>query len=314
VTEHRWRQALSRTRRGPFGKLAGLFRGAAVDPDFWQRLEAGLIQADLGLPLTSQLVERLQAEASQQGWRTPEQLLPALRQKLLDRLPPSPPETLPADGPLIIMLVGVNGSGKTTTAARLAHRWQQRGRTVLLAAADTHRAAASEQLAGWADRLAVPIVQGEPGSDPGAVVYNALQVAEAQSLEVVLVDTSGRMHTSHNLMGELAKLQRVAAKALPGAPHLVYLVLDATTGHNALNQARGFSQHVPLTATVLAKLDSSARGGMALAVAVELGLPVAYVGLGEAVDDLAPFEPTAYVNGLLSDIDGGSDQAARRAG
>ncbi len=197
------------------------------------------------------------------------------------------------------VLVGVNGSGKTTSAAKLAAVLLRKGKRVLFAAADTYRAAADEQLQRWAERLTVDMVSGKPGSDPAAVAYDAAQAALARKVDALLVDTSGRMHTSHNLMAELQKVCRVTGKVIPGAPHHVVLVLDATTGQNALAQARAFTQAVGVTEILLTKLDGSAKGGMALAVHRSLGLPISYVGLGEGTDDLAPFDAEAYVEALL---------------
>jgi fused signal recognition particle receptor len=205
----------------------------------------------------------------------------------------------PISGPLVYVLVGVNGSGKTTSAAKLAAVLLQKGQRVLFAAADTYRAAADEQLQRWAERLKVDVVSGKPGSDPAAVAYDAAQAALARKVDALLVDTSGRMHTSHNLMAELQKVCRVTGKVIPGAPHHVVLVLDATTGQNALAQARAFTQAVGVTEILLTKLDGSAKGGIALAVHRSLGLPISYVGLGEGTDDLAPFDAGAYVEALL---------------
>jgi fused signal recognition particle receptor len=301
VTRNLWHEALRRTRRGPLSQLAGLFGEGGPGPDFWSQLEAGLIQADVGVRTASSLIETLRERTAVAGWTTSQALqaglIPMLRARLLD---PVPEQRL--SEPHIILLVGVNGSGKTTTAARLAHRWQARGASVLLAAADTFRAAAAEQLGNWAERLDTPIVSGPDGSDPGAVIYNACQKAAAEGIDVVIADSSGRMHTSHNLMAELAKLARVAGKVVDGAPHEVLLVLDATSGQNTLSQAESFLEAVPVTGVVLAKLDSSAHGGIAIAVAEQLDLPVQYVGLGERLDDLALFDPDRFVHGLL-DID-----------
>jgi fused signal recognition particle receptor len=203
--------------------------------------------------------------------------------------------------PSIILLVGVNGSGKTTTAAKLGRRFADQGQRVLLVAADTFRAAAVDQLQVWAERLGIPILAGQMGSDPGAVVYDGIQSALAKGTDLVLVDTAGRLHTRYNLMEELKKVQRVAGKALAGAPHAVWLVLDATTGQNALVQARAFKEAVGVTGIILAKLDSSARGGMAFAIQRELGLPILFAGLGEKAEDLTPFDPDAFVKGILAD-------------
>jgi fused signal recognition particle receptor len=203
--------------------------------------------------------------------------------------------------PAIILLVGVNGSGKTTTAAKLGQLFADDGKRVLLVAADTFRAAAVDQLQVWAQRLELPIVAGQMGSDPGAVVYDGVQSAISKGFDLVLVDTAGRLHTRYNLMEELKKVNRVAGKALPGAPHAVWLVMDATTGQNALVQARAFKEAVNVTGIILAKLDSSARGGMAFAIQKELGLPILFAGLGEKAEDLVPFDPEAFVKGILAE-------------
>jgi fused signal recognition particle receptor len=202
--------------------------------------------------------------------------------------------------PAIILLVGVNGSGKTTTAAKLGKLFSKQGKLVLLAAADTYRAAAVDQLQVWGERLNLPVIAGQPNADPGAVAYDAVQAGLARKFDLVLVDTAGRLHTRFNLMEELKKVYRVVGKALPGAPHAIWLVLDATTGQNALQQARAFKDAVKVNGIILAKLDSSARGGMAFAIQRELGLPILYAGLGEKADDLTPFDPEAFVDGLLS--------------
>jgi fused signal recognition particle receptor len=201
--------------------------------------------------------------------------------------------------PFIIMLVGVNGSGKTTTAAKLGRRFVDGGKRTLLVAADTFRAAAVDQLQEWAERLDLPIVAGQMGSDPGAVVFDGIQSAISKGYDLALVDTAGRLHTRYNLMEELKKVHRVAGKALAGAPHAVWLVLDATTGQNALVQARAFKESVGVTGIILAKLDSSARGGMAFAIQRELGLPILFAGLGEKPEDLTVFDPDAFVKGIM---------------
>jgi fused signal recognition particle receptor len=219
---------------------------------------------------------------------------------LLDRLGTQHRERDVEHSPEVIILIGVNGSGKTTAAARLAHRLKQNGKSILFAAADTYRAAASEQLQQWGARLGVDVVSGQTGSDPGAIVYDATQAAIARSIDVVIVDTSGRMHTQHNLMAELQKVCRVSGKVLEGAPHQVLLVLDGTTGQNGLAQAQAFTKAVDVTGVILAKLDTSAKGGVAFAIADQLHLPITHVGLGEQQEDFAGFNPEAYVEGLLS--------------
>lgn len=301
MTDNLWQEALRRTRRGPLSRLAGLFGESGPDAAFWSELEASLIQADVGARTVEDLIQVLQERAEVAGWTASQTLQAGLKPLLRARLLDPDPELLEAR-PHVILLVGVNGSGKTTTAARLAHRWRTQNKSVLLAAADTFRAAAAEQLAAWADRLDTPIVVGDDGSDPGAVIYNACQKAVADGIDIVIADSSGRMHTSHNLMAELAKLARVASKVVEGAPHEVLLVLDATSGQNALAQTESFVEAVPVSGVVLAKLDSSAHGGIAIAVAEQLDLPVQYVGLGETLDDLALFDADRFVHGLL-DLD-----------
>jgi len=267
---------------------------------FWQELEETLIQADLGISTSIPLINELKQISHSEGLTTGDQVFQQLRTLLIEHLE-SVSEQPPLDErPLVVILVGVNGSGKTTTLARLAHRWQSSGHKVLLAAADTYRAAASEQLIIWGNRLGVEVITGHSGSDPGAVVYDAAQAALARSMDILLVDTSGRMHTQHNLMTELKKICRVAGKVIQGAPHQVLLVLDATTGQNGLAQAKAFAHAVNITGVVLAKLDSSARGGVGFAVASTLDLPIQYVGFGETLNDLSPFEPKAFVDGLLT--------------
>jgi len=299
VTEQNWGQALARTRKAAFGRIANLLGATQLDQEFWDDLEAGLIQADLGMDVVMHLIDDLRSRARAQGLTTAEEVILLLKDQLAASLQPHTLDL--ADSPTVIMLIGVNGSGKTTTAARLGMQFKTSGRHVLLAAADTYRAAAGEQLGIWGERLNLDVIRGEPGTDAGAVVHQACQQALREKVDVLLVDTSGRMHTEHNLMEELKKLVRVAGKVIPGAPHEILLVLDATTGQNGLQQARTFAQAVPITAVVLAKLDSSAKGGVGFAVQQTLGVPIAFVGLGEKADDLSPFEPQAYADGLLKD-------------
>ncbi len=290
-----WRQALSRTRRSAFARLSALLAAPAWTAELEAQIEAALIQADLGPALARSLVDELKERGKAQD------LKEGLRASLLGRLDSGPP-LRPSVRPEVILVVGVNGSGKTTSVARLGSLFKDSGRRVLLAAADTYRAAAGEQLAIWAERLGLELVHGKPGADPGAVVFDAAQAALARDVDVLIVDTSGRMHTRHNLMEELRKVARVAGKVIPGAPHEVLLVLDATTGQNGLVQARGFMDAVAATGVILAKLDTSAKGGVGFAVACDLGLPIRYVGLGEGPRDLQPFDREAFVDGLLSDV------------
>jgi len=300
VESKSWRSALERTRRSAFGRIATLLGASELSPAFWDELEAHLIQADLGVDATQALIAALQSQANAEGWLTGAQVRGGLRALLLEQL-----QTAPEIGfehpPAVVILAGVNGSGKTTTAAKLAWRWSQAGRKVLLAAADTYRAAAREQLEIWGRRLGLDVIAGQPGGDPGAVAYDACQAGRARRLDAVLIDTSGRMHTEANLMAELAKIVRVAERQSDGAAPHVLLVLDATTGQNGIQQARAFAEAVRVESVVLAKLDGSAKGGVGFAVSRTLGLPIAYVGLGEGLEDLAPFDPQGFVDGLLAE-------------
>jgi fused signal recognition particle receptor len=296
----RWKTGLARSSKAAFGRLAGIFGATEITAATWDQLEALLIQADLGLETTEAVLDSLKQAVRTQGLTRSSELRANLEAGLRARLDPVPPLNW-STHPTVILLVGVNGSGKTTTAAKLARRFADQGQRVLLVAADTFRAAAVDQLQVWADRLEIPILAGQMGSDPGAVVYDGIQSALARGTDLVLVDTAGRLHTRYNLMEELKKVQRVAGKALPGAPHAVWLVLDATTGQNALVQARAFKEAVGVTGIILAKLDSSARGGMAFAIQRELGLPILFAGLGEKAEDLTPFDPDAFVKGILAD-------------
>ena len=222
----------------------------------------------------------------------------AFQQELYNRLP-APPELDFSPKPTVVLIVGVNGSGKTTSIAKLGKRFQDDGLSVVFGAADTYRAAAVDQLEIWAERLSIPIVAGQMGGDAGAVAYDSVKSAQARAADVVLIDTAGRLHTRFNLMEELKKVHRVVGKAMPGAPHHVWLVMDATTGQNALQQARAFKELVHVSGVILAKLDSSARGGMAFAIQKELDLPILYAGLGEKRDDLQPFDPQAFISGIM---------------
>ncbi|MEW6030574.1 MAG: signal recognition particle-docking protein FtsY [Chloroflexota bacterium] len=295
----RWRSGLSKTGKAAFGRLAGLLGATEITSQTWDDLEALLVQADVGIETTGEIVQSLQRVVRTSGLTRANELDSALRAELRARLDPPPALEFSAR-PSVILLVGVNGSGKTTTAAKLGQRFLAEGKTVLFGAADTFRAAAVDQLQVWGDRLGVPVVTGAPESDPGAVAFNAVQSGVARSVDFILIDTAGRLHTRTNLMEELKKVHRVVGKALTGAPHAVWLVLDATTGQNALHQARSFKDAVGVTGVILSKLDSSARGGMAFAIQRELGLPILFAGLGEKADDLQAFDPDAFVDGILS--------------
>ncbi|GAB4504199.1 MAG: signal recognition particle-docking protein FtsY [Anaerolineales bacterium] len=295
----RWRSGLSKTSKAAFGRLAGLLGATEITAQTWDELEAILLQADLGIEIAGDVIQSLQRVVRTQGLLRSEELWSTLQAELRARLV-TPPVIQWTARPSVLLVVGVNGSGKTTTIAKLGQRFQQEGISVLFGAADTFRAAAIDQLQVWGDRLNIDVIAGAPESDPGAVAFNAIQAALARKVDLVIIDTAGRLHTRFNLMEELKKVQRVIGKALPGAPHAVWLVLDATTGQNALQQARAFKEAVGVTGVILAKLDSSARGGMAFAIQRELGLPILFAGLGEKPEDLQPFDPDAFIEGILS--------------
>ena len=294
----KWRSGLAKTSKTTFGRLATLFGATEITHETWDELEALLIQADLGLETASDVLDALQRVVRTEGLTRSEELSEALRAELRARLD-VPPAFNWTNKPSVILVVGVNGSGKTTTIAKLGQRYRAEGRSLLFGAADTFRAAAVDQLQVWGERLGVEVVSGAPESDPGAVAFNAVQAGVARGMDLVVIDTAGRLHTRFNLMEELKKVNRVVGKALPGAPHAVWLVLDATTGQNALQQAKAFKEAVGVTGVILSKLDSSARGGFAFAIQRELGLPILFAGLGEKPEDLTPFDPNAFVDGIL---------------
>jgi fused signal recognition particle receptor len=288
----RLRDSLGKTRRAMTEQIAA----AAFDPaddEAWERLEEALIAADVGVPTTAELVRRLEArpELGELGEALAEEAAALLGE----------PGRLGIDGrPSVILVVGVNGTGKTTTIGKLASRLHEHGHEVIVAAADTFRAAAEEQLEIWAKRAGADFVGSERGGDPAAVAYDAIEAATARGRDVVIVDTAGRLHTQTNLMEELAKIRRVIERRLAGAPHETLLIIDATTGQNGLQQARLFGESVDVSGVALTKLDGSAKGGVALAIAHELGLPVKLVGVGEGIEDLRPFDPDDYAQALLA--------------
>lgn len=295
----KWKDGLSKTSKATFGQIATLLGATEIDEELWDDLEALLIQADLGIETADEVLTALEERVDRQGLTKAHELRSVLREELRARLSSA---SLPdfSERPAVILIVGVNGSGKTTTIAKLGRYFTSQGKQVLLGAADTFRAAAVDQLEIWSDRLGLPIVSGQPGADAGAVAFDAVQSAMHRNMDVVLVDTAGRLHTRFNLMEELKKVHRVVGKAIPGAPHAVWLVMDATTGQNALPQARAFKDAVKVNGIILAKLDSSARGGMAFAIQRELGLPILFAGLGEKPEDLEPFDPDRFVDGVLA--------------
>lgn len=292
-------EGLSRTRQQVFGRIANLVGATEITDATWDELEETLIQADMGVTVATELLDRLKKHVQTEGVTKEGELKAFLRQELINLLQTAPLPPL-VGNPAVILMVGVNGSGKTTTTAKFAKILRDKEkRKPILAAADTFRAAAIDQLKEWGRRLNIEVIAGQPDGDPGAVVYDAVAAAKARNADIVIVDTAGRLHTKFNLMEELKKVRGVAAKASPGAPHAVLLVLDSTTGQNGLSQAKAFTEAVGVTGLVLTKLDGSAKGGVAFAIRRELGLPILFAGLGEKLDDLEPFNPEAFVDGLL---------------
>ena len=298
-TLSRWRNGLAKTSKSAFGRVASLLGATEITEETWDDLEALLIQADLGIATATDIIETLQRHTRDLGLLHSDELKDALRTELRSRLDNQVDVNL-TESPSVILLVGVNGSGKTTSAAKLGARFIAQDKKVLFGAADTFRAAAVEQLQVWGQRLSIDVISGQPESDPGAVAYNTIQAGIARGADIILIDTAGRLHTRFNLMQELEKVERVAGKALPGAPHAVWLVMDTTTGQNALQQARAFKEAVGVTGVILTKLDSSARGGMVFAIRNELKLPILFAGLGEKTEDLEVFNPDAFIDGILA--------------
>ena len=296
----KWKTGLARTSKATFGQLATLFGATEISDDTWEQLEALLIHADIGVETTLNVMDKLEDRTEREGITKTSDLHDILREELRSHLD-SPPVIQFLSKPSVILIVGVNGSGKTTTIAKLGNRFSNQGKQVILGAADTYRAAGVDQLEIWAERLKLPIISGQLGGDAGAVAFDTVQAAIARKFDIAIIDTAGRLHTRYNLMEELKKVYRVVGKALPGAPHEVWLVMDATTGQNALQQARAFKESVNITGIILAKLDSSARGGMALAIQKELNLPILFAGLGEQPDDLQPFDPDMFISGIIQE-------------
>jgi fused signal recognition particle receptor len=292
---------LQRTRQGFFGRITSLFGGGDITEETWEELEALLIQADVGVATTTLLMKRLRERVAKENIRRAEAAQMALKQELLKILAEHPAQADSAQRLLtVILVVGVNGSGKTTSIAKLARYYQRQGKKVVLAAADTFRAAAIDQLRLWGERVGCEVIAGMPGADPGAVVFDAIRASqESRRADILIVDTAGRLHTKFNLMEELKKIRAIAQKQVHRAPHETFLVLDATTGQNALAQAKAFKDAVEVTGIILAKLDSTAKGGMAFAIVHDLGLPIRFVGTGEKPDDFAEFDAAAFVEGLF---------------
>jgi fused signal recognition particle receptor len=295
----RLRDNMSKTRQALGAELqATVFQN--LDDETFERLEEALIYADVGAPTTAAIVERLEREAEEGTLADGEALTHRLQELLAETARVDGDTISLAEQPTVILVVGVNGTGKTTTIGKIAwHLQQELGRSVLLAAADTFRAAAAEQLTLWAERAGCEVVRGEEGSDPGAVAFDAVAAAQARGKDVVIIDTAGRLHTQTNLMEELQKVRRVIEKRLPGAPHETLLSIDATTGQNGLRQALLFREAVEVDGIVLTKLDGTAKGGIALAIAQELGVPVKLIGIGEALEDLRPFDPDDFARAII---------------
>ncbi len=301
----RLKQSISKTRSQITAKVEDLISGEKkIDPELLKKLENALLAADLGPRTTHQILEAVRQRLERHALSSAADLKAELKNQLLYAL-----RTVPSSNglsgavqehrPHVIFVVGVNGTGKTTSIGKLAHRFRQGGKNVVLAAGDTFRAAAIEQLAVWATRTGSEIVKTKSGGDPAAVVYDALSSARSRNADIVIVDTAGRLHTKMNLMAELDKMKRTATKIIPGAPHEVLLVMDATTGQNGLSQAREFTATAGVTGIVLTKLDGTAKGGIVVAITRELGLPVQYVGTGESMEDLVPFDAETFVSSLF---------------
>jgi fused signal recognition particle receptor len=299
----RFKQGLAKTRQ----KIAGSFRsilpfGKKIDEEVINQLEETMLADDMGPGTTARLIEEVRAAWKAGTIRETQDIVPFLKQKIVTYWPePDRQFIIAPSGPTVILVVGINGSGKTTSVAKLCHYHAQQGKKVILGACDTFRAAAVAQLTEWSNRLGVQIVKHQQGADPGAVAYDACEAALAREADFLILDTAGRLHTQDHLMRELNKIQRVVEKKIPGAPHEVLLILDATIGQNAINQAKMFSQHVNVTGLFLAKLDGSAKGGIVVGMRDQINIPVKFVGLGETPADIEPFDPATFVEALFSE-------------
>jgi fused signal recognition particle receptor len=298
----RLKDSVAKTRTELSAKVEQLLTGdRPVDPQLLHELESALLSADIGVRTTKEVLAALREQVNQHKLSDARDLKRELKNQIVKILkaPAAPLSDNGTAAPRVLFVVGVNGTGKTTTIGKLANRLKKEGATVVLCAADTFRAAAIEQLEVWGRRAGIEVIKQKSGSDPSAVIFDALSAARGRSADVVIVDTAGRLHTKSNLMAELEKMKRTAAKLVPGAPHDVLLVLDATTGQNGLNQAREFWSHAGVTGIVLTKLDGTAKGGIVVAITRELNLPIRFVGTGEKIDDLVPFDAETYVNSLF---------------
>ncbi|MFP4323060.1 MAG: signal recognition particle-docking protein FtsY [Anaerolineales bacterium] len=294
-------RGLAKTRQAFTGRIMQVMGNTEIDDESYEDLEALMLQADIGFATTTRIIERLQAREKREGLTRTTQLYEALKDELTACLTVPTPLNISGRPLSVVLIIGVNGSGKTTSIGKLARRMRLNNRHVIIAAGDTFRAAAVDQLKIWGERAGVHVVAGRENSDPGAVVYDAVEAARAREAEVLIVDTAGRLHSNYNLMKELEKIRNVIAKQIPDAPHETLLVLDGTTGQNALVQAKKFTEAANVTGLIITKLDSSAKGGMLFAIQDELGLPIHYVGLGEKIEDLIFFEPERFVDSMFAD-------------
>jgi len=290
---------LAKTRKNLSDKIGKLILGEKIDEAYLDELEEALISADVGVETSSLVLRDLRERFKRNELISPQQVKDRLKQILIEILSAQPSTFSLNASPAVVLVVGVNGTGKTTTIGKLASRLRADGKKVLLAAGDTFRAAASEQLSIWGERSGIPVIKHKEGADPGAVVFDAVMAAKARDVDVLIVDTAGRLHTKSNLMEELKKVNRILSRELPGSPHETLLVLDGNTGQNALVQAKMFNEAVGITGIVITKLDGTSRGGIVFAINKELGIPVKFVGIGEAIEDLKSFDPEEFVNALL---------------
>ena len=300
------KQRLSKTRASLSSGIGNILLGKkAIDGDLLEQLEDQLLMADVGIQATQKITNEITLAASRDALKDGESLLSVLKQSMVGILAPSavPLSIDRQHKPFVILMVGVNGAGKTTTAGKLAQQFQNQGFRVMLAAGDTFRAAAVEQLQSWGQRLDIPVISQGQGADSASVIFDALKSAQARNIDILIADTAGRLHTQNNLMDELEKIKRVMSKIDPGAPHETMLVLDAGTGQNALSQASNFKQSIGVTGITLTKLDGTAKGGMIFSVSEQLQLPIRYIGIGESVDDLREFDRDEFVDALLSELD-----------
>jgi fused signal recognition particle receptor len=301
--EVRLEESLNKTRSGFFGRISTIFQENEITDDLWDELEESLIMADVGVETTQHLVEKTRERVERESIKTTRDAYTVLKREMVRLLQADEPLHIEEDRILtVVLVVGVNGSGKTTTIGKLAYRYKNRGKKVVLAAGDTFRAAAIEQLQIWGQRAGVDVIAQAPGSDPAAVLFDAMRASqESRRAEILIADTAGRLQNKFNLMQELEKMRRVAARQVHRAPHEILLVLDASTGQNAILQVKGFKETAGVTGIVLTKLDGTSKGGAVLSIKKQLGVPVRFVGTGEKIEDLAEFDPVAFVEGLLGD-------------